>query len=188
MLPESQEPRTSAGRTALIGEICEILAGKGHPVLSKQAIANLVSDGMPAAVRGRFDVDACTSWYIARLRTSTKRKETETGEGQTISFDTELTRLTKAKADNEEMTAAERNGTVIHIRDYEMEVSKWAQVTKSNLLNLPGRLAQRMFDLTAGEQKALIVAAAKAAMIDTTKIHVVGELPTPSRKRRQAKA
>jgi phage terminase Nu1 subunit (DNA packaging protein) len=148
----------------LIGDICQVLAGQGHDPLTKQAVANLVADGMPGPERGRFDVDACISWYIARLRTSAKRKVTETKEGKSLSLDTELTRLTKAKADNEEMTAAERTGELICVSDYETDVARWIQITKLNLLNIPGRLAPKIHDLTTSEQKALIRAAAKQAM------------------------
>lgn len=185
MLRQSPKQRTQDGRTVQLAELCEILAGNGHEPLTKRAIENLVSDGMPPAIRGRFDLDACIWWYIARLRTSAKRKETETGEGKTISLDTELTRLTKAKADNEEMTLAERTGRVIHVDVYEADMARWVQTAKMALLNIPGRLAPQMHILAPAEQKALMNAAVKQALINKSKLHIVSELSKSSRKRQR---
>jgi hypothetical protein len=71
-----------AAKTVSIEEICRILAGEGHDPLTKQAVTNFVADGMPKAARGLYDPQACIHWYIGRLRTSVKRKETETDNGE----------------------------------------------------------------------------------------------------------
>ena len=149
-----------------IEAICTILAGAGHPPLTKMAVTNFVKDGMPKAARGLYDPQACTHWYLGRLRTSVQRKETETADGKTLSLDKEQTRLTAAKADNEEMTAAERRATLLPLDIYEAQMAKLVQVVKMKFLNLPPRLAPKLEGLSRNEMKALLTAAVKDTLTE----------------------
>lgn len=151
-------------KTVAIKEICRILAGEGHEPLTEMAISNFVRDGMPKAARGKYDPDACAHWYIGRLRTSVKRRDSEDEEGNTLSLDKEQTRLIKAKADNEEMTAAERRGELIPLHRYESEMANLVNLVKSQFLNVPARIAPRLEGLTRNERKALLTASLKEVL------------------------
>lgn len=169
-----------ATKTVSIEEICRILAGEGHEPLTKQAITNFVGDGMPKAARGSYDPQVCTYWYLGRLRTSVKRKETETVDGKTLSLDKEQTRLTAAKADNEEMTAAERRGTLLPLDVHESQMAKLAQIVKLKFLNLPSRLAPKLESLTRNEIKALLSAAVKDTLLELSRYSDVPSSPSPA--------
>ncbi|ADW70331.1 terminase small subunit, Nu1 [Granulicella tundricola] len=143
-------------RLVSVTEIRTILAGKGHPMLSKQAITNFVKDGMPKRALGKYDRDECLAWYVGRLRTNVLKQETESRDGQVISLDKARARLVVAQAENEEMTALERKGKLIPLELYETEGSRWALLIKTNLLNLPSRLGPNLVGLTAPEIKALL--------------------------------
>ena len=153
-----------AAKSASITEICRILAGEGHEPLTEMAVSHFVRDGMPKLARGKYDPQACTHWYIGRLRTSVKRKESESADGEILSLDKEQTRLVKAKADNEEMTASERRAELIPLDLYELEMARMVQVVKMQFLNLPSRIAPKLDGLNRTEAKALLLAAVKSAL------------------------
>ncbi len=153
-------------KTVSAKEICQILAGDGHDPLTEMAVSKFVKDGMPKAARGTYDPVACMRWYIGRLRTSVKRKETETEDGTLLSLDKEQIRLTAAKADNEEMTAAERRNSLIPLEVYQAEQSKLVQIVKVKFLNLPARLAPKLESLSRNEIKALLNAAVKDTLTE----------------------
>lgn len=177
-----------------IEAICIILAGEGHPPLTKMAVTNFVKDGMPKAARGLYDPKACTHWYLGRLRTSVKRKEAESEDGERLSLDKQQIRLIGAKADNEEMTAAERRSTLLPLEVYEAQMAKLVQVVKMKFLNLPPRLAPKLEGLSRNEMKALLTAAVKDTLTELARNgHVThGSNPdgpaTPTAKRTRARA
>lgn len=153
-------------KTVSIEAICTILAGEGHEPLTKMAVSNFVKDGMPKSARGTYDPQACTHWYLGRLRTSVKRKEAESADGERLSLDKQQIRLIGAKADNEEMTAAERRATLLPLDVYESQMAKLVQVVKMKFLNLPPRLAPKLEGLSRNEMKALLTAAVKDTLTE----------------------
>lgn len=183
-----------AGKTASIKEICRILAGAGHDPLTEMAVSHFVRDGMPKLAHGKYDPQACTHWYIGRLRTAVRRKEAEGDDGKMISLDKEQTRLTKAKADNEEMTAAERRSILIPLDRYEMEMAKLVNIVKMQFLNLPARIAPKLDGLTRSETKALLTASVKGILAGLSRkgSHdgnpIDAAAPTSAAKRGRARA
>lgn len=168
-------------KTVSIEAICTILAGEGHEPLTKMAVSNFVKDGMPKSARAQYDPKACTHWYIGRLRTSVKRKETESEDGQRLSLDKEQIRLIGAKADNEEMTAAERRATLLPLEVYESQMAKLVQVVKMKFLNLPPRLAPKLEGLSRNEMKALLTAAVKDTLTELARNGHVAHSSNPDR-------
>jgi phage terminase Nu1 subunit (DNA packaging protein) len=164
-------------KTVSIEEICQVLAGEGHEPLTKMAVSNFVKDGMPKAARGLYEPVACMRWYIGRLRTSVKRKETETEDGSVLSLDKEQIRLTAAKADNEEMTAAERRNNLVPLEVYRAEQAKLVQVVKLKFLNIPSRLAPKLEALSRNEIKALLTAAVKETLTELARTSHVDDSP-----------
>ena len=152
-----------------ITEICRILSGEGHEPLTKMAISHFVRDGMPQAARGKYQPVVCMTWYIGRLRTSVKRKESESEDGEILSLDKEQTRLIKAKADNEEMTAAERRGELVPIARYEEDLARVVGTVRMQFLNLPDRIAPRLLGLTRNEAKGLLRASVKDVLAGLAK-------------------
>lgn len=174
-----------AVKTVSITELRRLLAGDGHEPLTEMAISKFVKDGMPKAARGQYDPTACMVWYIGRLRTSVQQRKTEGANGEQISLDDAQIRLTTAKAENEEMTAAERRGELMPLSLHISETAKLITVTKQRLLNLPGRIAPKLADLSRHEAKALLAAAINGALMDLAKgpTDVVDESATsPERK------
>jgi phage terminase Nu1 subunit (DNA packaging protein) len=149
-----------------VKKLCEILAGEGHEPLTEKTISVFVSEGMPKCARGTYDAMACLRWYVGRLRTSVRRKETETPDGTMMSLDKEQTRLIKAKADNEVMTVCERRRELIPLHVYESNMSRIVQTVKMKLLDFPSRLAPKLEGLTRAEAKALMLAMVKGVCAD----------------------
>lgn len=165
-------------KTVSAKEICQILAGDGHEPLTEMAVSKFVAEGMPKAARGTYDPMVCLHWYVGRLRTSVKRKETETPDGSMVSLDKEQIRLTRAKADNEEMTAAERRRALIPIHVYEDRQARREQILKTKLMDLPNRIAPKIVDgLTRAEAKALMLAAVKGMCAELAQNKHVDEQP-----------
>lgn len=183
-----------------IEEICSILAGEGREPFTKITITRFVQDGMPKASRGSYDPIACLRWYVGRLRDSAKKKQTESSDGSILTLDKEQIRLTAAKADNEEMTAAERRNTLLPIEIYRAEQAKMAQIVKLKFLNMPSRLAPKLESLTRNEIKALMTSAVKEVLTELARGSHVDDAPdeppsapakrkrTPSRSRSKPRA
>lgn len=170
-------------KTVSAKEICQILAGDGHDPLTEMAVSKFVRDGMPKESRGTYNPVACMSWYIGRLRTSVKRKETETEDGSMLSLDKEQIRLIAAKADNEEMTAGERRGTLIPIHIYEHHQARREQILKTKLMDLPNRIAPKIVDgLTRAEAKALMLAVVKGICAELAQNKHVDDSPSSGPK------
>ena len=179
-------------RTVSVKELCGILAGKGHESLTEMAVSKFVKDGMPKADRGRYDPEACLYWYVGRLRASAKKREAEGEDGSLLSLDKEQIRLTAAKADNEEMTAAERRGALLPLEVYEAEMAKMAQIVKLKFLNMPARLAPKLESLSRNEIKALMTAAVKDCLSELARggrrggeAEAVKDEPPASRSKRK---
>jgi phage terminase Nu1 subunit (DNA packaging protein) len=111
-----------------------------------------------------------------------------------LSLDKEQTRLTAAKADNEEMTAAERRATLLPLDVYESEMAKLAQIVKMKFLNLPSRLAPKIEGLSRNETKALLTAAVKDTLLELARYSNVADRasiaasPDAAPKRARARA
>ena len=154
----------------LIGvtEIRRILAGQGKPPLSAAAIAIFVGDGMPKAARGMYDKHACTHWYIGRLRSSLLEKTSADDDGKVVSLSLEQKRLMKARADNEEMTAAERRGVLVPTWMALHHKAIHMKVIANKVRTLPRRIGS-LADLQNHEMKAKMMAAVKSLLFDLAK-------------------
>ena len=153
-------------KTRTIVDLCEFLSGAGHEPLTKMAISQFVSEGMPQAARGRYDLEACTFWYLGKLRTNAKRKLSEGPDGKTVSLDDAQRRLTLAKAESEELDLAERKSELVPLHLHESMLTHLVQITKQRILNIPSRLGSKLEGCTSIEIKALLTASLKDALAE----------------------
>lgn len=100
--------------------------------LSETRVAELVKNGtLPQALgRGKFDLHSSVRAYLAFLRSHTKGSLTE-----------EKTRLTRAKADKEELLLRVRGLELIEVSTVRQRTFELARSVRDALLNVPDRLA-----------------------------------------------
>lgn len=100
--------------------------------LSQTRIDQLVTAGvLPKPIgRGRFDLTASTRAYLQYLRSHTKGTLAE-----------EKTRLTKAKADREELNLAVRSKELIEVSTVEKVVFEKGRQIRDALQSIPDRIA-----------------------------------------------
>ena len=100
--------------------------------LSETRVAELVKSGViPKPIgRGKFDLVASTRAYLQYSRSHTKGTLAE-----------EKTRLTKAKADREELNLAVRSKELIEVATVEKVVFEKARQIRDALQSIPDRIA-----------------------------------------------
>ena len=100
--------------------------------LSETRVAELVKSGvLPKPIgRGKFDLVASTRAYLQYSRSHTKGTLAE-----------EKTRLTKAKADREELNLAVRSKELIEVATVEKVVFEKARQIRDALQSIPDRIA-----------------------------------------------
>lgn len=107
--------------------------------LSETRVAELVKSGVlpQPQGRGKFDLGASVRAYLYYSRSQTKGTLAE-----------EKTRLTKAKADREELNLAVRSKELIEVSTVEKVVFEKARQTREGLLSLADRLAGILAPIT----------------------------------------
>ena len=161
-----------AGKSLSAKEICAHLAGAGHEPLTEMALSNFVKEGLPRASRGKYDLEACSFWYLGRLRTANQRRtaEVEGEDGKALpSLDHAERRLKIAKAESEEMTLAERRGELMPVHMHESMLVHLVAVTKQRMRNIAPRLAPKLEGCISIEIKALLNASIDAALTELSR-------------------
>jgi phage terminase Nu1 subunit (DNA packaging protein) len=129
--------------------------------LSKSRVYQLVSQGMPRKLRGRFEIEECSRWYIRFLQAALEKRAIPTDDGF-ISEQKERVRKMRADADLKELDLAKQRGELVAIADVEREMTDLVLTTKARLHSLPARLAPDL----VGENSRVMVQAKLEKAID----------------------
>lgn len=118
--------------------------------VTQQQVSEYVKVGMPVSSRGKYDLEACVTWWVAR-----KRAEIDS-QLENLGWKEQEVRLKRAKADREEMEAAKMRGTLIErevvLRQYGQLVSAF----RARVLRIGSTVAPRAIGCTAAQMKQMI--------------------------------
>jgi phage terminase Nu1 subunit (DNA packaging protein) len=105
-------------------------------------VQQLTHEGLPKRLRGRYDVDSCTTWYIKYLQALVAKKAftNEDGEVRENERSSRL-RLLCADADLKEMQLARERGQLVAVQDVEKEMSELVIVVKARVMAVGARVA-----------------------------------------------
>ncbi len=145
-----QKEKTEKPRIVGIKQMAEILN------LTPSRIQQLVQEGLPKKLRGKYDRDECAGWYIRYLQALVEKKAL-VGEGGAVlaSEREERLRLLRADADLREIELARERGQLVAIEDVEHEMTDLILVTKARVLAVGARVAPEL----VGENSRVMIQA-----------------------------
>jgi len=136
--------------------------------LTKQRVHQLVAEGMPRELRGKYDLDKCAQWYIRYLQSVIEKKAIPMDDGEYASEHKEKIRKMRLEADLKEIDLAQRRGQLIAIGDVDKEMSELVLTTKARLMSVPARLAPEL----VGENSRVMI----QAKLDKSLREALGQL------------
>jgi phage terminase Nu1 subunit (DNA packaging protein) len=145
-----QKEKIEKPRIVGIRELSQILN------LTKSRISQLTQEGLPKKLRGKYDRDQCTAWYIRYLQALVEKKAIFDTDGEVLANerDTRL-RLLRADAELREIELARERGQLVTIEDVEREMTDLILVTKARVLAVGARVAPEL----VGETSRLMIQA-----------------------------
>jgi phage terminase Nu1 subunit (DNA packaging protein) len=124
--------------------------------LTASRIQQLVQEGLPKKLRGKYDQDECTGWYIRYLQALVEKKAIVDEGGQIFKSEREeRLRLLTADADLRELDLARKRGQLVSIEDVEHEMTDLILVTKARILAVGARVAPEL----VGENSRVMIQA-----------------------------
>jgi phage terminase Nu1 subunit (DNA packaging protein) len=142
-MPKKKE-KPQKPRVVRIRELAAILN------LTPSRIQQLVQEGLPKKLRGKYDQDICTGWYIRYLQALVEKKAIVSEGGQVlVSEREERLRLLRTEADLKEMELARQRGQLVAIEDVETEMTNLILVTKARVLAVGARVAPELVGETS---------------------------------------
>lgn len=141
---KKKKPKPLAARTILNAEKLALFLN-----LTKQRVHQLVAEGLPRELRGKYDLDECARWYIRYLQAVIEKKAIPLEEGEYASEQKERVRKMRADADLKEIDLACRRGQLVAIEDVEKEMTDLVLTTKARILSVAPRLAPELLGETS---------------------------------------
>ena len=113
--------------------------------LTPSRIQQLVQEGLPKKLRGKYDVDACTAFYIRYLQALVEKKVIIDSAGEALAGERESRlRLLRADAELREIELARERGQLVSIIDVEKEMIDMILTTKARVLAIAARVAPEL--------------------------------------------
>jgi phage terminase Nu1 subunit (DNA packaging protein) len=124
--------------------------------LTPSRIQQLVQEGLPKKLRGKYDVDECTGFYIRYLQALVEKKVIVDAGGEALASERESRlRLLRADAELREIELARERGQLVSIVDVEKEMIEMILTTKARVLAIAARVAPEL----VGENTRLMIQA-----------------------------
>ncbi|MGA3295263.1 MAG: hypothetical protein ABSE45_14945 [Candidatus Acidiferrales bacterium] len=134
--------------------------------LTKQRVHQLVAEGLPRELRGKYDREKCAQWYIRYLQAAIEKKAIPLEPGAFATEQQEKVRNMRAAADLKEIDLAQRRGQLVAIDDVEREMTDLVLTTKARIMSVPARLAPELLGETSRVMaQAKIEKALKEALV-----------------------
>jgi phage terminase Nu1 subunit (DNA packaging protein) len=130
--------------------------------LTPSRIQQLVQEGLPKKLRGKYDIDECTGFYIRYLQALVEKKAVMDEGGKVFATErAERLRLLSADADLTEMKLARERSQLVSIEDVEKEMSDLVLTTKARVLAVAPRVAP---DLVGENSRVMVQAKIEKAL------------------------
>jgi phage terminase Nu1 subunit (DNA packaging protein) len=157
--------------TARIVSIKDVAAALN---LTTARVHQLVQEGLPKKLRGKYDQDECTGWYIRYLQTLVERKMVVDEGGKLFATDRqERLRLLTADADMRELELARERSQLVAVDEVEKEMADLVLTTKARVLAVAGRVAPDLIGETSRVMvQAKIEKALKEALVHLERTNV----------------
>lgn len=142
--------------------------------LTPSRIQQLVQEGLPKKLRGKYDQDECTGWYIRYLQSLVERKMIVDEGGKLFATDRE-TRLRLLTADTElrELELARERSQLVTVDEVEKEIADLVLTTKARVLAVAPRIAADLIGETSRVMvQAKIEKALKEALVQLERTSV----------------
>jgi phage terminase Nu1 subunit (DNA packaging protein) len=142
--------------------------------LTPSRIQQLVQEGLPKKLRGKYDQDVCVGWYIRYLQNLVATKAV-VGEGGAVLANErqERLRLLSADADLTEIKVARERGQLVLIDEVEKEMADLILTTKARVLAVAPRVAPELVGETSRVMvQAKIEKALKEALVQLERVEV----------------
>lgn len=138
--------------------------------LTKQRVHQLVAEGMQRELRGKYDRDKCTRWYIHFLQHALEKKAIPLEGGELASEQHERVRKLRLDADMKEIALARERGQLVAIEDVEKKMTDLVLTTKARIMAVPARLAPDML----GESSRVMAQAKIEKALKESLAHLAG--------------
>ncbi len=117
--------------------------------LTKQRVHQLVAEGLPRELRGKYDFDKCVRWYIRYLQSAIEKKAVPLEGDELVSEARERIRKMRLDADLKEIQLSRERGQLVAIDDVEKEMMDLVLVTKARIMAVAPRLAPELLGETS---------------------------------------
>jgi len=117
--------------------------------LTKQRVHQLVAEGLPRELRGKYDLDKAVRWYVRYLQAAIEKKAIPLEGDELVSEQRERVRKMRLDADLKEIELARERGELVAIADVEKEIADLVLATKARIMAVPARLAAELLGETS---------------------------------------
>lgn len=117
--------------------------------LTKQRVHQLVQEGLPRELRGKYDLDRAARWYIRYLQAAIEKKAIPLEGQELVSEQRERVRKMKLDADLKEIQLARERSQLVAIDDVEKEMADLVLTTKARIMAVAPRLAPELLGETS---------------------------------------
>lgn len=139
-----KKPKDENARIVGIKEIAAILN------LTTARVQQLVQEGLPKKLRGKYDRDDCVGWYIRYLQALVEKRAIVDEGGKIFATEREeRLRLLRADADLREIELARERGELVSIADVERDMADLILTTKARVMAVPPRVAPELVGETS---------------------------------------
>lgn len=137
------------GDHAARARICNAIALAEFFGLTKQRVHQLVAEGMPRELRGKYDLDKAARWYIRYLQAAIEKRAIPMDGDELVSEQKERVRKLRLNADLKEIELARERGQLVAVEDVEKELSDLVLTTKARIMAVAPRLAPELLGETS---------------------------------------
>jgi phage terminase Nu1 subunit (DNA packaging protein) len=151
--------------------------------LTPSRIHQLVEQGLPKKLRGKYDLLKCARWYIRYLRAVIEKKEVPMPDGAFAGEHGERVRLLRANADLREMELARERSELVSVEDVEREMTNLIRTTQAHVMAIAPRMAPEL----VGETSRMMILAKLDKACKETLAHLArvvkdGDSPEPQER------
>jgi len=168
---KKQKDKTEKPRIVAVKQLATILN------LTTARIHQLVQEGLPKKLRGKYDQDECTGWYIRYLQALVEKKAIVDPGGEVLANERESRlRLLKADADLREIELARERGQLVTIEEVEKELADLILSSKARIMGVAPRVAP---DLVGETSRVMVQAKIEKALKEALLILSKRETSSP---------
>lgn len=117
--------------------------------LTKQRVHQLVAEGLPRELRGKYDLEKSARWYIRYLQAAIEKKAIPLEGDELVSEQRERVRKMRLEADLKEIELARERAQLVAVQDVEKEMADLVLTTKARIMAVPPRLAPELLGETS---------------------------------------